>query len=281
MIMAVAVIAVAALGSGPFRSATQGFGHTAGYPYRTSDGSGFFIHSAQDFGDGSPDYLRPIHASFAEHPDIEWTTYVTQDASGPTRLAGGENNQSDSFYVSHGVYAQDFASRTPTRGTLMWSSLDYTGSYSYQQRMGAIQQGVLRGAYFIAGPAVDSGVAPDGLGSPGLFMARLTVHRGVVVSGAPWSAYVLPGEPNPILTTSLRVDGPEARGLSARAFLVAQLDIADPGIASATGTPFGPADVYDIWVVRTYPLELPSPSGGLMAVIAMIVSTRRHRIARD
>lgn len=272
------VLSGVVLATQPFTSTTQGFGFTGGLPYRTSDGSRFFIHTHQDFGDGSPNYLRPTSAASSNEPELEWTTYVTQDAFGPTRIGGGSNNESDEFYLSRGVYQPGFASRTPALGVLIWGSGGYDPiGRAFRMRMGSVTTGTLRGDYFIAGPPLQSGIAPDGHGSAGIFFARLTVRRGVSISGEPWSSYALDGPTSPALGTPLHIDGLPVQGLSARSYLVAQPTIADTGIGGS-GEPFGPADVYDIWIVRDSPVQLPTaPTTALACVGALITGRRRRR----
>ncbi len=264
-----------------FRLAVVGFGDTEGQPYRTSDGSGFFVHTAQDFGDGTPTIVRPVSApSWEAGDDLEWTSYVSHDTLGPSRRAGGVNNQSDQFYLSRGVYAPGF---TDYSAKLVSLTSGYAAPGATAVRNAVVQSGVMFGASFFQGPATPFGASPNPIAQEGIFLARLTVRRGVTISGD-LSVYVgRVGVVGSLNFPSVVLDGgppipiPGTFGYEfhLQSYLVAQPNITDDGF-DADGNPFGAADVYDVWLNA-----LPFPAPGPVAVFALagMAGLRRRRVA--
>lgn len=243
----------------------------SGSPWRTSDGSSFFIHSEQDYGDGSPGLQRPSHSAFVGSPDTEWTSYLTHDALGPTRRGGSPHNPSDQFYLSRGVYSSGFSNRssalvsfTPSLGALTPEGIE--------AREASIESGRISGASFIAGPPVAAGQSP--FGTRGLMLARLTVARGTTIAGQVL-AFLTPTMGGPSDQVQLTLNGDQSGGYLLQALLVAQVEVTDPGFGSETA--FGSADVYDIWLA-----QVPSPSSALLfGALGLALSSRRRRALND
>lgn len=257
---------------GAFTFATHAFGDSGGQPYRTSDGSGFFVHSSRDAGDGTPDLSRPLHsASWAgAGNDLEWTSYFTHDGLGPSRRSGAPNNASDQFYITAGVYPAGFSSRNSNFAA-------FTPGHDAAARAAVVDTGVIFGGTFIAGPSQPSGPSPltamaDLTFWQGLFLARLTVRDGVTISG---SVTVV----GSFGTSQLVLNsGIEAGGVVLNSYKVADIVLTDSGFDTGTGESENFAgvavDVYDIWLEQP-----PFPSPGPVAVFgaAGLVGLRRRR----
>lgn len=269
MLTAVVVLAGTSLAADPFRFVAHGFGGTAGTPYYTNDGSGFYVHSDYDFGDGTPSLERPTASQISSAADAEWTSYVTEDALGPSRYAGDANNESDQFYLSHGVYPESFSSRSASVGLLIWG-----GRHDAlpQRRRNVVDSGNLRADFYIASQPIPSGISPEGADLPGIFLARFTVHRGVTVHGSPQIFLGLPMAEG--VNFRMNLDGAPYGDFALRSYLVAQPDILDPGMHPDEGG-FGAADVYDVWLVHL-DLAVPAPGAVSLLIGAGILYGRRR-----
>src|SRR5262249_40459383 len=90
-VSAAAILAAAAGAQGAFTLSTHGFGDTGGTPYTTSNGTGMYQNSIV----GAT--LNPgANGLFGVLAGTEWTTYITEDALGPSRAAPNDNG-SDAF----------------------------------------------------------------------------------------------------------------------------------------------------------------------------------------
>ncbi len=267
-----------------FTFATHGFGDTGGLggqPYRTSDGSGFFVHSSADAGDGTPSAARPVHNSSWEGTgnDREWSSYMTHDGLGPSRRSGAPNNPSDAFYINHMVYQPTFNSRSS-------NLVSFTPSLDAAARRAIADDGVLLGGSFIAGPSVSSGPSPVrkyfiGTTYEGVFLARLTVKAGVQIAGA---AQVIGnfGTADLVLDSGVgasRIDQPGGR-VYLNSYKVATVTLSDPGFDAGTGESENFAgvgvDVYDIWV-EEWTTIIPTPSAVALFGAAGLAGLRRRR----
>ncbi len=272
LVSAATVLAAAAGAQGAFTFATHGFGDTGGSAYRTSDGSGFYVNSGADSGDGTASVIRPLNAaSWVAGNDNEWTSYVTHDGLGPTRRSGGTNNQSDQFYVGAGVYAAAFTSRNANVVSL-------TPGHDAAARTAITDAGVLLGGSFIAGPSVASGPSPAaGLGgtagSQGVFLARLTVKTGVTITGAVQVIGSF-GTSDLVLNS-----GVPSNGVYLNAYKVATVTLSDAGFDVGLGESEDftdmPADVYDIWVEES--TIVPTPGAVALFGAAGLAGLRRRR----
>ncbi|HVZ93246.1 MAG TPA: hypothetical protein VG797_01935 [Phycisphaerales bacterium] len=248
-----------------------GVGDTAGTPFVTSDGRGFFVHSQHDYGDGTPSPQRPTVSEINSELESEWTTYLGLDVLGPTRVAGTPNNQADDFYIARGVYAPSFTSRTCQLAPLTPGMDQLPGGAAH--RTDIATTGVMWGGAVVPGPLIPAGPSPEGGARTGALLARLTVHRGATVSGQPWVA-------TSAGNFDLVVNGPgvliaPGTNLAIRSYLVAQVDIADDGF-DFDGNPYGPADVYDVWLTET---NVPAPSAVASLILLGGVATSRPRRA--
>ncbi|HVZ95175.1 MAG TPA: hypothetical protein VG797_11765 [Phycisphaerales bacterium] len=254
----------------PFRLAAHGFGGSIGQPYRTSDGSGFFIHSSQE-NEGMAVVDRPAHADFAGDADLEWTTYVSEDPLGPSRRAGGINNAADSFYITRGVYPVGFASRNSAMGVMSWGGSESEMVLRSRQ---VSESGVFHGDFFIAAAPIVSSVSPEGAGTQGIFLARLTVQRGVTITGLP--DIILASGPFQDGLFHPTLNGELDHGFGLRSYLVAQTTILDTGVGGET--PFGDADVYDVWVVSMGAVPAPGALAMIGAGAPLVWRRRRASV---
>jgi MYXO-CTERM domain-containing protein len=269
LVSAATILAAAAGAQGAFTFATHGFGDTGGSAYRTSDGSGFYVNSAADSGDGTASVIRPLNAaSWVAGNDNEWTSYVTHDGMGPTRRSGAPNNQSDSFYLGTGVYAAGFASRNANVVSL-------TPGHDAAARTAITDDGVLLGGSFIAGPSVASGPSPEGGTFQGVFLARLTAKSGVGITGA---VQVI----GSFGTLDLTLNGAPVAGLGGvlyqlKSYRVATVTLNDAGFDTGSGSSEdfsgASADVNDVWLVEA----VPTPGAVALFGAAGLAGLRRRR----
>lgn len=276
------------------------FGDLSGSPYTTSDGSGFFVHSSRDWGDGSPTLIRPLHTTIPTTPEVEWTSYMSHDPFGPTRRSGAPNNSSDAFYISRGIYDPSFTSRSAGGLTIpnpSDTSVSVFDPADTNARLAVVQSGAIQGYSLTPFPS-PSGRSPEpgyfarlpGMtpaGNPiivfyepqGYFLARLTVRRGVTISGQTLVSLRAGSFTDSL---DLILDGPSvpfpsvgpANAFKLKSYLVAQPTIAD--FQFGTTTPFGDADVYDIWISEDF-VEVPSPGAACIAALSGAVALRRRR----
>lgn len=286
LVSAATILAAAAGAQGAFTFATHGFGDTGGTAYRTSDGSGFFVVSTADSGDGTASVIRPLNAASwtgAAGNAAEWTSYVTHDGMGPSRRSGAPNNQSDSFYLGANVYAAGFANRNANVVSL-------TPGHDAAARTAVTDDGVLLGGSFIAGPSVASGPSPASNGTVGagvnnlggVFLARLTVKSGVGITGAVQVIGSF-GTVNLGLNTGVGVAAPTPAYVGQTIFLnsykVATVTLSDAGFDTGSGSSEdfsgASADVYDIWVEEA--TLVPTPGAVALFGAAGLAGLRRRR----
>ncbi len=280
-----------------FTLSRHAFGEDGGQPYRTSDGSGFYIGVGSDTGDGTPSLMRPLnHSGWEGNSAAEWQTYLTQDRLGPSRYPGAPNNASDQFYLNNpapgaGVYPEGFARRNCT-AVQLGPALGGGEPEAVAARLAIVNKGVLSGSAFFVGPATPSGRSPapgvqylneSGIPSiahpDGLMLARLTVRRGVTISGAARVRATIGGQSQNI---DLILNGPAVEtapgnvldGLQLRAFLVGQVLV--EGLQFGGGYPFDQADVYDVWVTEAR-VEVPGASTAAVFATIALGSARRRR----
>lgn len=280
------------------------FGDRSGLPYTTSDSSGFFVHSSRDWGDGSPTLIRPLHTTIPTTPDVEWTSYMSHDPFGPTRRSGAPNNSSDEFYISRDIYDPNFTSRS-AGGLTIPNPADTTVSVfdpaDIDARLAVVQSGVIQGysltpfpprsgrspepGYFAQLPAIAPGGSPMFVfyEPQGMFLARLTVRRGVTISGLIEVGLRIGSVGDPLLDPfDLILDGPStpfpstgpANAFKLKSYLVAQPTITD--FQFGTTTPFGEADVYDIWISEDF-VEVPAPGAACIVALSGVAALRRRR----
>jgi len=138
---------------------------------------------------------------------------------------------------------------------------------------------------------VGSGLAPNVTGGrsvfDGVFVGRLTVTRGAVLTGAfDFITFLGTVTPADLFTRELVLGGPAVefmthmglQDLALRSYLVASPDIPVAGLADPAGVndgaPFGPADVYDLWVQT-----IPAPGALALVGLGGIAALRRRRVA--
>ncbi len=244
-------------------------------PFATSDGSGFFVHSSQNFGDGTPDVYAPSFAEFSGAPEVEWSTYYSPDPLGPTRQSDTPNNSADDFYISRGVYDDDFSSRSALRANELFS-FHAEPPGAAQRRRDVVDAGRFAGFSCPVAPEL-LGVGPEVDGLPAAFMGRFTVRRGTLLTGRPFFFSVEDSDGN-YRSTYLTLNGPTfgdngAFAFVLRSYLVAQPNISDDGF-DTDGMPFGPADVYDVWFTR---VAVPGPSTFAAIALCCPLALRRRR----
>jgi hypothetical protein len=256
------------------------------------DAGGFFV------ADGAGSHVSVGSATnFSAENEQEFDSHYTIDQRGPSarnRAASPQHNSNATlnFYGDYGPpggSAADYNEAETIPGAFLFINPgthigDALGD-------GNEPEDAAEGGYFIVPPSVKSGFAPNPEGGrsefDGVFIARLTIKAGAVLSGGVFFAVLV--EPGVYDNRTILVGGPavmfqtsttERQELALRAYRVTTVELSNPSLATAAGyndgTPFGMADVYDLWV-QTVPASGTLCLGPLFLLVS--VSRRRARVA--
>ncbi len=255
------------------------------------DNGGFFVAD----GAGTGVFVGNA-AAFSALNEFEFDSHFTIDQHGPTarnRTTNPANNSiaTLSFYGDYGPasgLAADY-----NEGELIPGSFHDAGPGSHigdPDGNGDQPENAAEGGYAVIPPFVQSGFAPNQSGGrsafDGVFIARLTIKAGSTLSGGVFFALLT--EPANSDAHTILLGGPavmfqtsptEQQALALRAYLVTTVDLQTPSAATASGvndeTPFGMADVYDLWVQT-----VPAGATVCFAVPFIAMGLARRRFGR-
>lgn len=203
----------------------------AGEGFRSTGELGFYKHPLSSSVETWPSFR--IDAD----PLIEFDSYFTIDAFGPTAGPLGTCEATRAFYGDYGASAYDAAS----------SGVDLGDLYVLAESSFHDPRRPQVAAAVFGGRAIGVSPHPDGGRSElnGVFLARLTVERTERVQGGA-RLDLLDGACSVSESTAwhFEVDGP-SQMIREFEFVIRSVLVAQPEIDG-----FGPADVYDVWLIQ-------------------------------
>ncbi len=256
-------------------------------------GAGFSVSSGGFFtaGGAGTNISGGTAASMTAANEFEFDSHFSLDGFGPsarnrTVTPTDNSTMTLSFYNNYGPAGLAAANYNELEGTIQGGVGPFNvpgasfvaspgGHIGDEFGGGPPMENLAREGIAVSPPPVSSHFAPLPLGGrsnlDGVFVGRFTVVRGAAFSGGIFLNVVSPGgffgapltlgAPAVVFNT---INGPQPLILRAyRINLCGPVNIQNPSDATAagvnSGNPFGPADVYDVWVQVDPPLPTACP----------------------
>jgi hypothetical protein len=300
MMKSVCAASILAIAAGASAAPFTALSYEAGGGLPGIAGPGISVSSGGFFtADGAGDNVVGGGASnFNAGNEQEFDSHFALDGFGPTarnRTAVPANNSTatTSFYGNYGPTGTAAADYNELEGPTFNAPgavyISGPGSHVGDAAGDASNpENSARAGMAVSPPPVGSSFAPLAGGGrsafDGIFVGRFTVSRGATLSGGMLFNTVDPNSPTGFSGAILMLGGPGVsigtingqQVLGLRSYLVTQRDLQNPSAATAdginNGTPFGLADVYDLWVQ-----VIPTPGTLAIAGLAGIAVIRRRR----